>query len=623
MLLNTSFSSQHAAPPSGISVVSMHKIVIARSDSNELELLFEKYAAFSTIDIYDLSRMPPLRQLTRLQRLTVVIDRYGLPDYMDTLPLESLSYFPHCVQALPPSLGRCNTLRELAVSSACISPWFANIASLRSLRISKDMSEQQAVDVSRCTQITKLELVCMSHLPSVLATMSLLDTLVIAHFDGTAVRDMPLPRHELCIEDARKLRILPASFYTLRQLQKLSLVGCASLMLEDLSCMQGLCFVRISNVGTTISQPQNHGADVKVPFTVDGLPSGIRECILQCENNASFGSATHARLEKLTLSHCSWAGDQLPDNVLVAGLTELYLKNMQFTQLPNALASLTLLRILWLHHVGLVAIPNFIGNLPALKELSIKGDVASLPDKLQQLEKFTLTTCSTLPALPDIFSDTLHTLNLEGSRMDLPAWVANSGTERWISLVIPSNVRNCLPTGIIRQGRLAKLDCTSTERLVSLPQGPVCLSALRELDLKWSRKLKVLPEWVGTLPALHTLGVGDCYSLTTLPDGDGFWPSLTSLNFSHSGLVTLPASFADRRDALLLNLEYTSVKFIPARLAELCFVPVRFNGLVARGYYWPRILSLVLAGRRLELSLPLEIWHMIGETYFATIVLKS
>jgi len=122
----------------------------------------------------------------------------------------------------------------------------------------------------------------------------------------------------------------------------------------------------------------------------------------------------------------------------------------------------------------------------------------------------------------------------------------------------------------------------------------------------------------------RTLKVLRVYADCTLPDGLETLPleSLAYMSTSYQLPQSL-ASFAGRRDALLLNLESTSLQFIPAHLAELCFVPVHFNGLVARGYYWPRILLLVLAGRRGGPSLALEIWYMICKTYFATIVLKS
>ena len=159
----------------------------------------------------------------------------------------------------------------------------------------------------------------------------------------------------------------------------------------------------------------------------------------------------------------------------------------KLVSLPDGLQHVITLQKLRIHNcTGLMAIPEWIGNLTSLHHLSISGcsNLTSLPQEIcniSSLQIFEIENCPNLMALP-------------GSMDNLTL--------------------------------LQELTIGEFPNLTSLPQGIRSLTSLERLTVDNCPNLMALPEWIGNLTSLEELIICKCLNLTSLPQGIHDLPSL-------------------------------------------------------------------------------------------------
>jgi hypothetical protein len=191
---------------------------------------------------------------------------------------------------------------------------------------------------------------------------------------------------------------------------------------------------------------------------------------------------------------------------------------------------------LYLHGcINLQTLPNGIGNLISLRQLSITTKQFNFPDKeiakLTSLELLTVKDC-----------DNLKTLVLEGIQLSNLKWlrISSCGNLQSMTLhVLPSLeylfIGNCHKLKLqldndIPKLKLKLLNLISLPQLVSIPkwlQG--CADTLLTLDIVDCENLDELPEWLSTLVCLNRLVILNCPKLLSLPQDTHCLPNLENL----------------------------------------------------------------------------------------------
>lgn len=207
----------------------------------------------------------------------------------------------------------------------------------------------------------------------------------------------------------------------------------------------------------------------------------------------------------------------------LTNLTKLGLNitDMEDGILPTTIGNLTQLTELELICETMDAIPNVIGKLTSLREISIYLGyrLTHLPHSIGKLTNLTILSLN-------------DCLSLE-----------------------------TLPKTIGKLSRLNQLDFMSCINLTHLPRSIGNLSSLKELDLQCCYRLESLPKSIGKLISLNNLNLSYCRSLTKLPASFGDLTNLTQLYLWNNVETPMRLHLSKARvDKLLASLSKLDMK---------------------------------------------------------------
>jgi internalin A len=287
------------------------------------------------------------------------------------------------------------------------------------------------------------------------------------------------------------------------------------------------------------------------------------------EAQRRIAEAKRRNLPGLDLSDLNLS--ELPPEI--ASLTTLHtlvLGNNQLTTLPPAIAPLAALRELRLGNNQLTTLPPDIASLTALEQLDLSNNqFTTLPPaiaSLTALEQLYLSNnqLTTLP--PSIASLlALRALNLSNNQLTtLPPEIASLTVLEQLDL--SNNQFTTLPPAIASLTALWKLDL-SNNQLTTLPPAITSLTALQYLYLS-DNQLTTLPPAVTSLTAVHYLYLSD-NQLTTLPPAIASLKSLHAFGLSNNQLTTLPPEIASLTGLSNLYLDGNQLASLPPALRQL------------------------------------------------------
>eukprot|EP01018_Ginkgo_biloba_P000666 Gb_01595 [translate_table: standard] len=256
----------------------------------------------------------------------------------------------------------------------------------------------------------------------------------------------------------------------------------------------------------------------------------------------------------------------LPRNIGdLSALKELSIRGCKgLTELPRELGHLVSLRSLDLYKCEqLQSLPPGIGSLTALTELSLercKG-LTELPREFRQLvslKKLELRECERLQNLPEEIGSltTLTELSLKGCKglLELPRGLGMLVSLKNLYLSICICLHG-LPEGIGGLTSLTNLSLKWCKGLTELPMELEKLVSLEILELSGCEQLRNLPQGIGSLTALRELSLGWCNGLTELPRELGKLVSLKNLDlYECKQLQSLPQGIGSLTALTYLSL---------------------------------------------------------------------
>ncbi|MBF2088179.1 MAG: leucine-rich repeat domain-containing protein, partial [Synechococcales cyanobacterium K32_A2020_035] len=280
--------------------------------------------------------------------------------------------------------------------------------------------------------------------------------------------------------------------------------------------------------------------------------------------------ASLTQLKLLHLSHNQMT--ELPE--AIASLTQLErldLSRNRLTELSEAIASLTQLQSLDLYDNRLTELPEAIGFLIKLKKLNVyENSLAFLPDSWKSLDELTWLHLSDnqLTILPKSLQNLKHLqmLQLGNNELEeLPGWLQKLGELE--TLQIYANNLKVIPTWISELRLLKRLDISGNQ-ITKLPESLGEIVVLEQVELGSKRELRVglnvegnpldqLPECIRQLKQLKQLSVDSC-RLSCLAEWLGELTNLEDLDLRENYLLDLPTSLGQ-----IPNLETLELKDNP------------------------------------------------------------
>ena len=224
---------------------------------------------------------------------------------------------------------------------------------------------------------------------------------------------------------------------------------------------------------------------------------------------------------------------EIPEAIAsLTGLQELDLDNNQLTELPEAIASLTGLQLLDLHNNQLTELPEAIASLTGLQRLDLHNNqLTELPEAIASLTG-------------------LQRLYLDNNQLiKLPEAIASlTGLQQ---LFLQNNQLTQLPEAIASLTGLQLLYLDNNQ-LIELPEVIASLTGLQKLYLN-NNQLIELPETITSLTQLQTLFLSD-NQLTELPEAIASLTQLQKLNLENNQLTELPKAIASLTQLQVLYL---------------------------------------------------------------------
>ncbi|CAI5477044.1 unnamed protein product [Closterium sp. Yama58-4] len=234
-------------------------------------------------------------------------------------------------------------------------------------------------------------------------------------------------------------------------------------------------------------------------------------------------------------------------------------------EFPDQFGRLKFLKRLTLECLHITDLPDSIGQLTALTELSISNckRLQDLPDSignLRSLQKLELFRAKPLEVLPDSIG---QLQNLE-------------------NLFLYHNRSLCeLPDSFFH---LLSLKVLKLWKLKDLPELDSAVSNLVNLEMLQIDKcwFESLPDSICQVPNLRRLMVTDCWDLTSLPRSIGDVSSLQRLKFRDLGVTQLPGSISKLSDLRSFVLKGCgTITEVPTSLFQDC------TNLVKLEFDWP------------------------------------
>ena len=246
---------------------------------------------------------------------------------------------------------------------------------------------------------------------------------------------------------------------------------------------------------------------------------------------------------------------------LTSRATELDLRRMKLTELPESIGQLTQLTSLNLSNNQLTALPDSLGQLMQLTSLDLSNNkLTTLPDslalaQLTQLTELNLSSnqLTTLP--PSLGQLTqLTELKLSGNQLTtLPEWLGQFAQLKTLTLY--GNQLNTLPSSFAGLKKLKNLYLGSASNGNPLSDVPSCLRSLIWLNELWldGCSLHTLPIWLGEIIDLTTLYAFK-NEITELPSELGKLSKLNKLDVRYNQVTDIPSSLAQLEHLETLEL---------------------------------------------------------------------
>jgi internalin A len=229
------------------------------------------------------------------------------------------------------------------------------------------------------------------------------------------------------------------------------------------------------------------------------------------------------------------------------GATELALGGMNLSEVPESIAYLTNLQVLYLVSNQLMSLPESIGQLTNLQTLDLSmNKLTRLPKSIGQLTS-------------------LHALDLSGNQLTrLPKSIGQLTNLHELSL--SENQLTRLPKSIGQLTNLYELDL-NWNQLMILPETTAQLTNLRILDLGFN-KLMGLPESIAQLTNLQVLYLNS-NQLINLPESITQLTNLQVLYLSDNQLINLSESITQLTNLQELHLSDNQLINLPESISQL------------------------------------------------------
>ncbi|MEH2379750.1 MAG: COR domain-containing protein [Nostoc sp.] len=252
------------------------------------------------------------------------------------------------------------------------------------------------------------------------------------------------------------------------------------------------------------------------------------------------------------------------------GAIEIDLSEMELTEVPDAIASLSQLQSLDLGENQLTEIPDAIASLSQLQRLNLSSNqLREIPDaiaSLTQLQSLNLSS-NQLAEIPDAIASLtqLQSLNLSFNKLTvLPEAIASLTELQMLNLF--ENQLTELPEALGQLSQLIKLDLNNN-KLNQLPQSIRYLINLEELRFN-ENGITVLPQYLQQLSKLNTLVIGgNCFN--ELPNVIRQLTQLKELFAWGIGLDELPEWIGNLTQLELLHIHKNRIKNIPDSISLL------------------------------------------------------
>ncbi|MEH1967239.1 leucine-rich repeat domain-containing protein [Nostoc sp.] len=268
------------------------------------------------------------------------------------------------------------------------------------------------------------------------------------------------------------------------------------------------------------------------------------------------------------------------------GTIELDLSNIELTEIPEAITSLTQLQVLNLGNNLLTELPEAITSLTQLQSLFLYSNQLNiLPEVITYLTHLRTLSLSNnqLTHLPEAIAllTQLQKLNLCDNKLtELPEVIAS--LTQLQNLDLSRNKLTKLPEAIASLTQLQNLDLSGNE-LTVLPEVIAHLTQLKELQLFWT-ELEELPEWIIYMTQLQSLQLSGNH-LKELPETISQLSQLQDLGVAYNQLETLPVSINKLIRLKYLELHGNKLLSIPDSFGELKNLEILWLGeLDDKGY---------------------------------------
>ncbi len=442
-------------------------------------------------DLHELQ--PALENLFLLETLSLkgAKNLKALPDAVWRLPaLTELTLAETGIKALPPMAG-ASALQRLTVEDSPLEKLptgFADLGQLANLSLTNTQLRKLPSSTGTLPALKSLSLQDNPKLEQLPKSLGHVEELTLI---GGLIHELPsasgMPSLQTLTVDKAPLAKLPSDFGALGNLAHLSL---SNTKLRELP-------PSTRNLSTlkTLSLQDNP--------KLETLPR-------------SFGQLSG--LQELTLT-----GNRIHELPSVGGMSSLHkltVDDASLAKLPSDFGALGNLAHLSLSNTQLRELPSGIGDLSALKTLSLQDNqqLAALPSSLGQLsglEALTLKNSGVRELPPISQASALKALTVENSPLEsLPAGFG-SLCKQLTQLSLSNTQLRTLPSSIGKLSQLTQLTLKNNPRLESLTDASIQkLDKVTTIDLSGCERLSALPSSIGKLPKLNRLDLSGCTSLT-------------------------------------------------------------------------------------------------------------
>ncbi|MCW3105344.1 MAG: leucine rich repeat domain containing protein [Bacteroidetes bacterium] len=506
-LVLTSYDEQRKQlPKEFVKLKNLRKLYLGWCKNFNYSETFELLAQLpnlDTLELYacDLHELPAsIGKLTNLRSLKINLNylRKVSPEIGKLKKLEQLDLSTNDLQTLPEEIGALEQLNQLSLQSNDLAVLPAFICKLKNLQVLNIWDNDLTTLPSCISDLVNLKTLSVSGNPLVSVPTGIADLKLERLFIG-GYSLYPFPYEIFGITSLKTLGIFytvidsfPAAAANLTQLESISMAGIRSLNWAG-------AFSKLSQLKNLKKMDLDFGGSSEMPPEISMLTS-LRE--LKLED--------------------SWRSYEAMKYVsALTNLVKLQFEDYTDSTLPPEIGQMKQLRHLELGKSKLTSLPASIGNLDALRELSVSsnwGQSISIPKeigRLSKLEKLTLSYCH-IKSLPDEICElaNLQTLNLwDNSLTELPAGIGN--LQKLSILYAEGNSLKTLPRGLYSLLSLKQLGLANNE-LTELDSNIYKLSALEDLDLEGNVNLKRLPDSFKNLRMLREVGLSNTH-ITQLP----------------------------------------------------------------------------------------------------------